>query len=262
MFVAVIKSVFPRLPLLLISAVLLSACVTTESGGFDDKKDTKKAREYSEELARSYIREGNWPAAKRHLKTALELDDSSAGIQEAMAMVYQNTGEIEEAAKYYRRAVELDGESSRIRLNYASFLYQQQQYRLAADQLERVTEDMLYAKRKLAFVNLARCYLQLNEYEQAEAAFKRAYLMDRRSAGIKLDLALVYYQLANFPESQKFYDAFRTQVKQQPPQALWLGVELADQFGDRNALSSYGLVLKNLYPKSQQYLQYKSKYEQ
>jgi type IV pilus assembly protein PilF len=40
-----------------------------------------------------------------------------------------------------------------------------------------------------------------------------------------------------------------------------LGIQLAAQYNDRNALASYGLALKNLYPKSNEYLQYKSQYQ-
>lgn len=249
------------LVLLLLCGFLLSACVHTETGGFSEKKDDKKALTYSEELARGYIREGNWEAAKRHLKVALDMNKSSAGAYEGLAMVYQNTGEYEQAAVNYEKAIGLEPGSSRIRLNYASFLYQQGEYKKAAKNLEIVTEDTLYPKRELAFVNLGRCYLKLDKPEDAQQAFMRAYLMDRRSPGIKLELAGAYFQSGNYPEAQRFYDAFLEQVTSQPPQALWLGIRLAAQYDDRDALSSYALALKSLYPKSNEYLQYKSQYE-
>jgi type IV pilus assembly protein PilF len=79
------------LSILLISLFSLTACITTESGGIGDKADDQKAVEYSVQLALSYIRNGNWDAAKRHLKTALEIDDSSAEVFLTMALVFQNT---------------------------------------------------------------------------------------------------------------------------------------------------------------------------
>lgn len=246
---------------IIFSAIILSACIHTETGGFSEKKDPEKALVYSEELARGYIREGNWEAAKRHLKVAMDIDDSSAGIYEAMAMVYQNTGEDEEAAKHYEKAVRLDPSVSRIRLNYASFLYQQGQFEEAAEELQIVTEDTLYPKRELAFGNLGRCYLALQEPEKAVKAFKRAYMMNRRSPGIKLELATAYFEMGNYSEAQKYYTAFREQVIQQPPQGLWLGIRLADKYKDQDALSSYALALKNLYPTSSEYLVYINQYE-
>ena len=82
---AILRTFYSAL-LVLISTCLLSACIHTETGGFSDKKDNEKALAYSEELARGYIREGNWEAAKRHLKIAMDLDDSSAGVYEAMGL--------------------------------------------------------------------------------------------------------------------------------------------------------------------------------
>lgn len=257
---AILRTFYPAL-LVLISTCLLSACIHTETGGFSDKKDNEKALAYSEELARGYIREGNWEAAKRHLKVAIDLDDSSAGVYEAMGMVYQNTGELDEAWASYKKAVKLDAGNSRIRLNYASFLYQQGEFEEAAKQLNIVTEDTLYPKRELAFANLGRCYLRMDKPEKAAAAFNRAYLMDRRSPSIKFELANAYFQMGSYSEAQKFYDAFRQQVNQQSSQALWLGIQLADKFDNQDAFSSYALALKNLYPASAEILLYKSQYE-
>jgi type IV pilus assembly protein PilF len=42
--------------------------------------------------------------------------------------------------------------------------------------------------------------------------------------------------------------------------ALLLGARLAKQFDDKNAISSYGLALKNLFPRTQQYLDYQQEF--
>lgn len=240
----------------LVMLLVVGGCVTTERGGLAEPDDAKTL-EYSLQLAMTYIRSGNWDAAKRHLRTALEIDDSSAEVNEAMALVFQNTGEVELAEEHFRKAIKQDRDFSRIRNNYAAFLYQQKRYEDAAEQLERVVKDTLYDKRSSAYVNLGRAYLQLNKPEQAENALYRAYLMDRNNTLLQYQLADVYYHLENYAKSQQFYDAYRAKVKQQPAQALWLGIRLADKFDNENALSSFSLALKNLYPTSNEYLEYK-----
>ena len=70
----------------------------------------------------------------------------------------------------------------------------------------------------------------------------------------------MYYQLGEYSKAQEFYDAYRKQLKSQTPASLWLGIRLADKFGDHNAQASYALVLKNLYPRSEEYLEYMSAY--
>ncbi|KKK89850.1 hypothetical protein LCGC14_2728970 [marine sediment metagenome] len=254
-----------QLKLLLCFAVLISilgstGCVTTERGGVGTKADSKKALEYSVTLARNYIRQGNWEAAKRHLRTAIKIDDSSYEVYEALALVFQNTGEFELAEENYKKSIKLNPKFSRVRNNYATFLYQQRRFDEAVEQLQMVVKDTLYEKRTVAYINLGRAYVQLNELKPAEDAFRRAYLMDRRNVPLMYQLAEVYFQLGDYPQSQQYYDGYRSQVKRQPAQALWLGIRLANTFDNQDALSSYSLALKNLYPTSKEYLQYKNNF--
>ena len=248
------------LSILLISLFSLTACITTESGGIGDKADDQKAVEYSVQLALSYIRNGNWDAAKRHLKTALEIDDSSAEVFLTMALVFQNNGEGDRAEEYYQKAIKLDPKSSRARNNYAVYLYSDRRYEEAVKQLELVVTDALYDKRPAAYVNLGRSYMQLENLVKAEDAFRRAFLMNKRNVSLRYQLAEVYFQMGDYPKSQQYYDAYRNEVKQQPAAALWLGIRLADKFDNRDALSSFSLALKNLYPTSKEYLLYKDAY--
>ena len=239
-------------------AAFLSACVTTETGGFAKKADRDKALEASITLARQYISEQEWTQAKRHLKRGLEIDNKSAEVHEAMALVFQNTGEIERAEGHYKQAVRYDGSISRIRLNYAGFLMRLQRCADAVDELEVVVADTLYDNRQQAYVNLGYCYSELGNLEKTESSFKRAFLMsNRQSPVLMFELADVYYKLKEYRNAQRYYDGFRAQVKQQPPRALLLGARLARVFKNEDALSSYGLALKNLYPNSQQYLDYR-----
>ncbi len=236
---------------------LLSACVTSQSGGFAEKADAQKAYETSLELARAYIANGQWDQAKRHLQYAETVEKNNAETLEALALVFQNTGEIEIAADYYSRAVIIAPQEMRIRNNYAAFLYGQEQYQQAAEQLEIVSTDLLYERRVDAFVNLGRCYIKLDRLKEAQHAFRRAYLMDQESPMVLLSMAEATYLNGSFPESQRFYDAFRSRVKQQSAASLWLGIRLAWEFGDQDAASSFALALKNLYPKSEQFLLYR-----
>ena len=56
---------FVQLIVAIILLVQLTACVTTERGGISSKVNDQKTLDYSVKLAMSYIRNGNWDAAKR-----------------------------------------------------------------------------------------------------------------------------------------------------------------------------------------------------
>ncbi len=246
--------------MMLLLFVVFAGCVTTETGGFSDKKDPKKAVELSVQAARNYIQQRNWEAAKRHLKIALDMDDNNAEAHESLAQVFGMTGEIEQADIHFRRAIALDGKNSRTRNNYAAFLYQQKRYQEAETQLEAVADDLLYERRASAFLNLGMTRMKLKKFKGAQAALERSQLMERGNPMVLFQLAEVSFQLGEIAKSQELFDLFRRDQKQPTPASLWLGIRLADKSGDRNTKASNALALKNLYPRSEEYLEYVSVY--
>lgn len=262
-FVALLSTISVlRNGMLILIAAFLAACVTTQTGGFENKKDPQKAVQFSVEAARNYIQEGDWEAAKRHLRNALDIDSHNADANEALALVFWRTGEFEQADKSFRSAIsnakEID--VSRIRNNFAAFLYDRKRYADAETQLEKVAEDLLYDRRPDAFVNLGRVRIKLKKYAAAKDVLERAALMDRNNPVILFQLAEVSFALGDYAKAQNFYDAYRKQVSTQSSASLWLGIRLANQQGDQNSVASYALALKNLFPQSEEYLEYKSVY--
>ena len=116
-----------------------------------------------------------------------------------------------------------------------------------------MTEDTLCSGRPMAFVNLGLCRLQLEYSQGAEAAFSRALSMDRRDLVALLEMGFLRLEAGDTNESARYHGNYRTVSPQQSPRGLLLGLEIADQTGDRDALSSYELALRNLYPDSAEY---------
>lgn len=243
-----------------LACICLAGCVTEQTGGFENKRDPQKALQYSVEAARSYLQEGNYEAAKRHLKTALEIDSGNADVHETMAQVFWRTGEVEQANDHFRRALAADSNNSRIRNNYAAFLYSQKRYRDAEEQLQKVAGDLMYERRADAFINLGRVQLKLKNYAAAKDTLERALLMQRGNPDTLFALAEVYYQLGDLTMAQQSYAAYRQLVPTQSAESLWLGIRLAEKNRDHDTMASYALALKNLFPRSEEYGEYKSVY--
>lgn len=236
---------------------LAGGCVSTTEGVFTEKPSPQKALERRVELARQYIGEGNWEDAKRNLKLAYNIDSKNAEVHEAFALVYQSTGEYELAEENFKTAIALDRGFSRARNNYAAFLYSQQRFAEAEEQLERVVRDSLYEGRPMAFVNLGMCRQQLFDATGAEQAFVRALSMDRTNRIALLEVASIRFDAGDYNNAQKYYDTYRSLVRQQSARGLWLGIRLARQRGNRDAEGSYALALSNLYPQSVEYQTYR-----
>jgi type IV pilus assembly protein PilF len=239
------------------TALLASACVTTTETVFTEKASPEKALERRVELARNYVGQRDWENAKRNLKLAYEIDPDNAEVHEAFALVYQSTGEFELAEESYKTAIRLDKGFSRARNNYAAFLYSQERYEEAEQQLEYVVRDTLYEGRPRAFVNLGLCRQQLFDSQGAEEAFLRALTMDRTNRIALLEVAEIRFDAGDLDNAGRYYDTYRSVARTQSARGLWLGIRIARATGDRDAEGSYGLALSNMYPESAEYQSYK-----
>jgi len=232
---------------------LMGGCVTEQSGGTQMSSDPDAALDKRVALARQYIGVGDWENAKRNLELAQEVDPNNAEVFEAFALVYQSTGEFEMAENQFRAALKAEPTLSRARNNYAAFLYSQGRYIEAEREFNRVTEDTLYSGRPMAFVNLGLCRLQLEDDAGAGAAFTRALSMDRRNPVALLEMGFLRLEAGDTNEAARYHGTYRTVSPQQSPRGLLLGLEIADKTGDQDALGSYELALRNLYPDSAEY---------
>ena len=231
----------------------LSGCVTEYSGGSPMSADLEATLNKRVALARQYIGVGDWENAKRNLELAQEIDPENAEVFEAFALVYQSTGEFEMAESQFRAALKADPTLSRARNNFAAFLYSQGRFSEAEREFSTVTEDTLYSGRPMAFLNLGLCRLQLDNPVGAEAAFTRALSMDRRNSVALLEMGFLRLEAGDTDEAKRYHGAYRTVSPQQSPRGLLLGLKIADATGDQDALGSYELALRNLYPDSPEY---------
>ena len=237
----------------LILVSLLSGCVTEYSGGTQMTADPDATLDKRVSLARQYIGVGDWDNAKRNLELAQEIDPQNAEVFEAFALVYQSTGEFELAEQQFKAALRAEPSLSRARNNYAAFLYSRGRFTEAESEFSRVTDDTLYSGRPMAFVNLGLCRLQLSDPPGAEAAFSRALSMDRRNPVALLEMGFLRLEAGDTDEAKRYHGTYRTVSPQQSPRGLLLGLRIADLTGDQDALGSYELALRNLYPDSAEY---------
>lgn len=250
-----IRRIFGRIGIVALP-VLLAGCISTTEGGFSEEYSPEKALDSRVELARQYIGEGNWEAAKRNLQLAYDIDPKNAHVYEAFALVYQSTGEFELAEESFKMALKIDPEFPRARNNYAAFLFSQQRYEEAEKQLEIVIKDTLYTGRPRAFVNLGLCRVQLFNPEGAEEAFVRALAMDRTNSIALLEMGELRFNAGDYRNARQYYGTYKTVVRQQSARGLWLGIRLAREEGNLNDESSYALALANRYPNSIEYEAY------
>ena len=239
-----------------IFSFLLSSCVTTTDSQFSQNADKEKAIQQYTQLGLRYIQQGNTVDAKRPLKRALEIDPNSPDVHNALAILFQQENDIELADKHFKIALKNGPSVTRIRNNYAAFLFGQKRYEQACVELERAGTDSLYEFRSRVFENLGVCYLQLKKTDAALISFEKAISIKDTQARAMLEAALIYFERDDFAKSENLHQQYqrlvRFKIAPNTSRNLWLGMQLAKVSGDKNKEASFRLMLKNMFPNSKE----------
>ncbi|GGC11727.1 type IV pilus biogenesis/stability protein PilW [Marinobacterium zhoushanense] len=247
--------------LLLGAACVVSACTTTSDGFNSSNSSPDAALESYTSLGLQYLRAGNTASAKGPLLRALEIDDGYAPAFNALALVFQAEDDLSIAESYFRKAVAADPQSAMIHNNFGAFLFAQQRFDEACQELARATEDPFYQARAQAFENMGRCYRKIGRLDVAEHAFNRALTLSRQRPIAMVELADILLEKGDQAGAAVLFDQFREYVDSKQidhfPLSLWVGVRVARYEKQSGRAATYALLLKNMFPESAEYQLYK-----
>lgn len=250
------KKLASVLAVLLVSG-MLSACVTTTTGGFmAEASDDRAAADYIQ-LALAYFDNNDMSGARRHVGNALDIDDRISDAYMVLAMIFQREGDLDLADSNFQRAISLDRDNSSARNNYAAMLFSQDRFRESYEQLEQVANDTSYEGRSLVFEGLGRSALRLGMQEEAKVAFERALQLNDNLYIAPLELALIHFDQQDYLLARQYYRNYLTSTEflQLPhtPRALLAGIQVEGYFQNDELVENFSLILSTLYPTSPEY---------
>jgi type IV pilus assembly protein PilF len=194
------------------------------------------------------------------VQRAIEIDADYAPAYNAMALIFQAEQEFELAEDYFRKALAADKTSAMIHNNYGAFLFARQRYSEACNQLQQATMDPFYAQRAQAFENLGRCYLLIDSPNEAKEAFRRSLAINGNRPIALVELSALLFEEGDIASSARLFERFRELVEQKRAEhtarSLWQGIKLARAERNVSRAATYALLLKNMYPQSQEYRLY------
>lgn len=243
-------------------ASFLTGCVTTTDSPFAREADERKAVENYVQLATAYIGQGNLERARHHLDRALELDPGSPAAQAALGLVYNSEGETELAESSFKRAISRDPDYTRGRVYYGAFLYSQGRMEAARDQFSVASRDTGYQDRGSVFFNLGMTQEQLGETDAAASSYRRAVELTRGDAKSLLALSRVLVADGRYDAAARYYSRLTKAMQKNvqlrhSPESLLTGIRIARHLGDKDQEASLALQLRNNFPGSAEYRQYK-----
>lgn len=242
--------------------VVLAGCVTTTDSRFAREEDKDKALASYIQLATAYVGQGNIDRARVHLDRALQLEPESPGAHSVMGLVYQSEGETDLAEQAYEQALASDPNYTRGRVFYGAFLFGQGRYADASEHFRRASTDTAYPDRASVFFNLGLTEERLGNVDAAATAYRRSVELSRGDANSLLALSRVLVDQGHYDDAAGYYNRLTMAMRRNPemrhsPQSLLTGIRIARHFSDSDRESSLALLLKNKYPDSAEYQQYK-----
>ena len=242
--------------------LLLSACVTTTDSAFNRKADEDRALDNYVQLGLAYIQRNNFEKARLNIDRALEIKSDSSKAYAALGLLYQQEAEDELAEESFKKALAFDENNTRGRTFYAAFMYRSKRYEEALEQFQIASKNTDYNGRASIFVNIAQCALKLERYDLAIKAYEKVLVLDRVHPQALIGVTQLLMQDGQYLKAQRYYNRIvniiRSSSMTHSARSLSLGIELANHFNNESQLSSYVLLLKQLYPDSREYQQYRT----
>ena len=85
----------------------------------------------------------------------------------------------------------------------------------------------------------------------AESYFRSALENNPKIAVTLIQMAQLSYETPNYLSARAYLQRY-LEVSSHTAKSLWLGINIERELGDKNALSSYTLLLKNKFPDSKE----------
>ncbi len=240
---AVKFAVFVTLPLLLVS------CVTETTGGFNVERSDSVALDNYLQLAVGYLEGGDLANSKRHLANAAGIDNNNSDVYAIWGLVYAREGEPELANDNIQLSLRINPANSKARNNYSAFLFANNRFEDAYQQLERVVQDVEYPGRPQAFENLGLAALRLDRTAEAESAFNRAVQLNSQQFRSSLELADLNLKKGDVLQARAFYRNYLALLQfyrvTHNARSLWIGIQLENALGNKENIAEYGEQLES-----------------
>lgn len=239
--------------LLMISTVLLSACNTVSSPSSSQNirpaHVTNEVAAANLNLGIAYLKEGKYEEALKKLEKAKQADPAHPSIYNVFGLLYQQINDFDKAEKHFKKALSLDNSNSSTLNNYGSFLCQQDRIEEALKTYTRAADNPLYQTPELAITNAGLCLYNNKRKDEAKVKFQEALKINPRIPQALIKMCEFSVDEFNYLSARAYLQRFQ-QVSRHNARSLWLGIQIERELGDKDAVSSYALLLKNSFPDS------------
>ena len=229
--------------------VLLTACNANQTVRDAYIAPDAKAADINMRLGLNYLQRGDYAIALEKLKKALKQNPNLPSAHNTIAILYQYLGENEKAEMHFNKAVSLEPDYSEAQNNFGVFLCQQGRYEESEERFLNAVKNPLYSSAALAYENAGLCVDRENNTAKAETYFRKALQMMPTLPKSLIEMAAINLEQKNFLQARAYIQRYQ-QAATWTPRALLLAIKTETALGDKDAISSYKLILRSRFPDS------------
>jgi type IV pilus assembly protein PilF len=242
-------------PLTLFCMILfLVGCMTQPANPYNLSKQEISVRNRAKvhtELASGYYARGMQAVALEEFSEAISIDPNYAPAYGGLGLVYTALNEDVKAESNYRKSLQLDPTNSETHNNFGAFLCSRNRIDESISEFKLALKNPLYDTPEMAYLNAAKCVMKKDDVKTAETYLLRALELRPGMSEASYQLAVIDYGRGDYARAQEELKQAMQDVKP-TPEMLWLGVRIERALGNADAEASYGMLLKNKYPNSEQ----------
>ena len=233
---------------IVLSLLLLSGCAGT---GMTPEQAQNSARIHTE-LAAIYFERAQMGVALGEIDKALVSKSDYAPAYNVRALVHMALHEDKEAEADFKHSLALDRDNSDTHSNYGWFLCQRDQEKESIKHFMAALKNPLYKTPEQAYLNAAVCSQKVGNNVIAEDFFQRALVVDPQLPQALLGMAQLNFAKEDYGVAKRYFNQYAADNETLTAADLWLAVRIERQLGDRNAVSSYSMKLRNHFPDSKE----------
>lgn len=202
-------------------------------------------------LGIGYMQEGLYEKALEKLNRAREARPDYPPIYSALGVLHQKLGVYDVAEDNFKKAIKLNPKDSSTLNNYGLLLCQTLRYEEADEIFLKAVNNPLYATPELAYNNAGTCAFNNGQIELAENYFKEALKRDPGIGPTLIQMSELSYGQENYMPARGYLKRY-LEYNKPSAKSLWLGIMIERELGDKDAVSSYALLLRNQFTESKE----------
>ena len=202
-------------------------------------------------LGVAYMQQGNYQLALDKLNRAKLAKNDYAPAYNALGLLHQRLGDPQQAERNFKQAIKLNPEDSRALNNYGLFLCQENRIEEANSVFLKAAENPFNSKPEIAITNAGTCAYSNGQYDEAKSYFRKALEKNPRVSPALIQLAELSYEQNEYVDARQYLQRYED-ISNHTSRSLWLGIQIENELGDKDKLSSYALLLRNKFPESKE----------